>query len=353
MKILLFGEFSGVHTNLKYGLRKLGHEVTLVSDGDGVKNMTGADVNIRCRSKGRILRGVETRLRFLACLRRLKGYDVVQYIDPFFVRLPFEHHLTYLKLLKKRNGAVFYNGCGNDPYITMTMINQKYSPLHNEVKEECFDGILKKLNVKAICSTLRTYRQFDGIVSSTFTYHDALSRQSNYRGFVPFPARLDVEVPPLDYHGKINIFFGYIRKTFKGANYILQALERLQDEYADRVCVNVVNRVPYDTYIRMFRNSHIFIDQACSSGYGMNTLLGLAAGKVVLSGCEPGMRQLVGVDCPVINILPDAEDIYQNLRSLIDDPGRIKKITGESRAFAERVHDPVEVARKYLQIWTA
>ncbi len=36
-KILLFGEFSGLHTNLKEGLEELGYEVTIVSAGDGKK----------------------------------------------------------------------------------------------------------------------------------------------------------------------------------------------------------------------------------------------------------------------------------------------------------------------------
>lgn len=34
MRILLVGEYSGVHTNLKVGLEKLGAEVLLVSEGD-------------------------------------------------------------------------------------------------------------------------------------------------------------------------------------------------------------------------------------------------------------------------------------------------------------------------------
>ena len=34
MKILLFGEYSNVHWTLAEGLRTLGHEVTVVSNGD-------------------------------------------------------------------------------------------------------------------------------------------------------------------------------------------------------------------------------------------------------------------------------------------------------------------------------
>ena len=38
MKILLMGEYSNVHATLAEGLRKLGHEVTVLSNGDFWKN---------------------------------------------------------------------------------------------------------------------------------------------------------------------------------------------------------------------------------------------------------------------------------------------------------------------------
>ena len=38
MKILLLGEYSNVHATLAKGLRALGHEVTVASNGDFWKN---------------------------------------------------------------------------------------------------------------------------------------------------------------------------------------------------------------------------------------------------------------------------------------------------------------------------
>lgn len=37
MKILLIGEYSRLHNSLKEGLQHLGHDVTLISTGDGMK----------------------------------------------------------------------------------------------------------------------------------------------------------------------------------------------------------------------------------------------------------------------------------------------------------------------------
>lgn len=38
MKILLLGEYSNVHNTLAEGLRQLGHQVTVASNGDFWKN---------------------------------------------------------------------------------------------------------------------------------------------------------------------------------------------------------------------------------------------------------------------------------------------------------------------------
>ena len=46
MKILLVGEFSGVHNNLKKGLIELGHDVILAADGDGFKSF-GYDLRLK------------------------------------------------------------------------------------------------------------------------------------------------------------------------------------------------------------------------------------------------------------------------------------------------------------------
>ena len=45
MRILLIGEYSGLHNSLKEGLEKNGHEVTLIGSGDGFKKYP-MDINI-------------------------------------------------------------------------------------------------------------------------------------------------------------------------------------------------------------------------------------------------------------------------------------------------------------------
>ena len=44
MRVLLVGEFSGFYLNLKQGLQELGVDVTLAANGDGWKQIPGADI---------------------------------------------------------------------------------------------------------------------------------------------------------------------------------------------------------------------------------------------------------------------------------------------------------------------
>lgn len=52
MRILLIGEFSNVHATLAKGFRELGHEVTVVSNGNGWRNYDRDISMIRERPPG-------------------------------------------------------------------------------------------------------------------------------------------------------------------------------------------------------------------------------------------------------------------------------------------------------------
>lgn len=83
MKILLLGDYSNVHATLAKGLRELGHEVVVASDGDGWKNYE-RDVDLRRKSK---TKWASFRYFFylLRHFRHFRNFDVVQLINPIFL----------------------------------------------------------------------------------------------------------------------------------------------------------------------------------------------------------------------------------------------------------------------------
>ena len=82
MKILLIGEFSGLHSNLMRGLIKLGCDVEMISLGDTFKKFdSGINVSSVKKFPFSLLEN-ELSIPFKNLVQRLGRYDVVQFVNP-------------------------------------------------------------------------------------------------------------------------------------------------------------------------------------------------------------------------------------------------------------------------------
>ena len=144
MKILLIGEYSNLHNSLKKGLIELGHEVTLVSFGDGFKDFP-SDIKLSQKKFSNSLWFLKSvfnfifkypysfyvkSIKFQRVIDKLKGYEIVQLINEHAIGgLPTIEKFQ-IKRLKKTNGALFLLSSGDDftsiSYY-MTSDEMKYS----------------------------------------------------------------------------------------------------------------------------------------------------------------------------------------------------------------------------------
>ena len=122
MKILLIGEYSNVHWTLAEGLRELGHKVTVVSNGDFWKNYP-RDIDVS-RPAGK-LAGFRMMARLYMLLPRLRGYDIVQFINPMFFELKAERLFSLYRYLRRHNRRVVLGAFGMDWYWVHTCTKQK------------------------------------------------------------------------------------------------------------------------------------------------------------------------------------------------------------------------------------
>lgn len=153
MKILLVGEFSRLHNSLKEGLEKLGHQVTLIGDGDHFKNFP-VDISLKPKissqnwlfQKFRVgiyklsrvdLDQWETSWRFSKLQKELQGFDIVQFIHSNALKTPLKQQLKQVDFLKKHNKKLFLITCGNDYRIVKYNLSKKakYSPLTPYLEE--------------------------------------------------------------------------------------------------------------------------------------------------------------------------------------------------------------------------
>ena len=120
MKVLLLGEFSGLHQNLAVGLSNSGHEVVRAGFGDGFKKIK-TDINLDS-SKATVMAAVERRLNLMSNLSYFKGFDIVQLINPFCLFYYPVLSKALIRYLKRNNKKVFVLAAGTDSYYL------KYAP---------------------------------------------------------------------------------------------------------------------------------------------------------------------------------------------------------------------------------
>lgn len=364
MKILLLGEYSNVHWTLAEGLRALGHQVCVASHGDFWKNYR-RDISLVRPTQGK-WDGIRYLAKVLATLPRLRGYDVVQLINPCFLELKAERLYAIYNYLRRHNGKVFLGGYGMDYYWVHTCRTTqtfRYSDFNfgatlrdsKDIRHEIADWIDSEK------SRLNQYiaNDCDGIPTGLYEYYACYHPHFPKKtAFIPFPINMGSLSPkePRPEGRPIRFFIGIqrTRSEYKGTDIMLRALERVHQQYPDQCEIVKAESVPYDEYQHMMNSSDVILDQLYSYTPAMNALLAMGKGLILVGGGEPENYDIIHETelRPIINVLPNEEDVYRQLEQLVLHPERINQLSEESRLYVERHHDHVKVAQQYVDFWT-
>ncbi len=375
MKILLIGEYSGLHNTLKKGLQDLGHHVVLVSTGDAFKKYP-ADILLNKKYNSGLLKKIKVAIykltkkditsiavknQFFKHQDTFKNFDVVQLINESPLGIHPTEEKNIISFLKKHNKKLFLLSCGTDVTNVQYALNKKlrysvfYDYFNGKAPKKQFDFALKYTTPPFIKLHNYVHSVLDGIISSDLDYHIPLQGNQKYKGLIPNPINLSelpfIENPVKD---KINIFLGINRSNYytKGIRFFEEAIHRIQKKYAAKITVKIVENLPYATYIKSYNKAHIILDQVLSYDQGYNALEAMAKGKVVFTGAEKEFYEYYGLENPVaINALPDAQHIADELEKLIINPEKITQIAKNARAFIEKQHNNIAIAKKYIATW--
>jgi len=366
MKVLLLGDYSNVHWTLAEGLRALGQEAVVVSNGDGWKDYR-RDVDLRRKSLGK----ADTLAYYLRCwrvVRQLRGFDVVQLINPVFLDLRAKRIPPFYKALRRQNGRMFLGAFGMDHYWVKTCLDCqtfRYSdfnigprarteePYNQAFIRDWLDGEKTELNQ-------RIAEDADGIISGLYEY-DCCYRPCfpGKTTFIPFPIDLSSVAPktPRREGAPVRFFVGVqkTRDTYKGTDIMLRALERVKARHPEACEVVRVENAPYAEYVRLMDSSDVILDQLYSYTPAMNALVAMAKGLVVVGGGEPENYEILGEKelRPIINVVPDEDDVFRKLEDLALHPERLAQLSADSVEYVRRHHDHVKVAQRYLDAWQA
>lgn len=367
MKILLMGDASNYHATLAIGLRNLGHDVTVASNGSYWMD-TPRDISLsRLGSKlgGAIL---WTRLNTVLA-SKLKGYDVVQLHSPVFVDLRPHRVARIFDKLRRGNGSVFLTALGTDSNYVDECLDPR-SPI--EYSEWSLwgtpapyrlanPGLVNQWQAKPLSDLCRKiYDEVDGVVSALYEYDVACRRLvgSDRLCYGGLPINLDRSVPldrPLG-EGKIKLFLGRHRSRLleKGTDLLERVGREVVSSDSANFTLEIVENLPYNEYIGRLRSADIVFDQLYSYTPATNALLAMAIGQVAVSGGEEAFYRFIGENelRPVINAVPGRERaLVGRILSFASHRGDLNALGRQGREFVRKHHDVNIVAERFVRFW--
>lgn len=367
-RILLLGEYSNVHWTLAEALRSLGCDVTVASGGDAWKGYRrDVDLSHRLTLWGH----VSFAFRLLLALPRMRGYDIVQLINPVFFEMRPALHRFIFDYLRRSNRVLVLGAFGMDYY--WVQVNRDIRPMRysdsNMGGEPRTDAVARKdmeiwigTDAERLCRHVACAS--DAIVAGLYEYWVTygLAEGGCLKGrtvFIPFPvavAKDGCSMPQvLRQDAPLRIFVGISkgRSQYKGTDIMMRAAERLRHDYPDKVELLVAEGVPFAEYRQMMDGSDVILDQLYSYTPAMNALLAMSKGIVCVGGGEPEHYDLLGEAelRPIVNVEPDEKCVYNALEALVLHPERLPELKRQSMEYVHRHHDPRNVALRYLDLY--
>ncbi len=372
MNILLVGEYSGLHNNLKNGLLSLGHKVTLLNYGDSWKKFK-TDINLKNNvfwPLNIFLDEVNFKLFIVSRqLKKTNKYDVVQFINPLITNTRLQilfrnlHINNYIvKNLISCGKCSALLGAGDDHYYFKAIEDEmfEYNPisetekydmnwLRNLYSQWWKNPLLRLWNIEMV-------KLVNGVIPCSYSY------SQGYNKYVPDKTLPDIAFP-IDLEktqyvgnnitdGSIQVMHGLSRSGFKGSNVIKEAFTILKKKYPEHSFI-IYDKLPYIEYIKLLRSTNILVDQLNSYSYGMNALLGLSMGKIVISGCEDVIKRQDGFGTcrGLINSKPNTTYLVKIIENIILNREQFSEIGLESRNYVKKYHSASVIAEKYINEW--
>lgn len=348
MRVLFLGEFSGLYKYIVEGLKEIGIEVDWYANGDHWKKIGGMTGTLEGNTGFKLYDKIIFPL--LQC-SKWKNYDIVQIVCPiiFSPRI----NVPLLKWIKKKNKKLILTSAGTDVELYRFYKAGKFKlPYYafddcDYLKEWYEDGKPYAINDEKVL------RLVDYIIPTCYEYNEVYRNHPKYLQMIPMAINTDsIEYQENVVKDKIVIFHGINREVFKGTPFIREAMKSIGDKYPNEVEMVIDGRMPFGEYTKLLKRTNIVIDQCKGYTCGINALLSMAMGKVVVGGNEK-IAHIRNVDdsSPVINIRPDVENIEEALEWIVTNKDKITDLGRESRRYVENVHDYRKVAKQYVDAW--
>ena len=343
MKILLVGDYSGVHTAIKEELKKRGHKVAVVDGKDGFKNYP-SDIDLGKNAITPLGKQIEN-IRLRHQLKKMKDYDIVQFINPY----PIYEYLTSEQIMELMDSAklsvVLLCGCDGAFYRNYSKIDANLCRKCEEI-EKAGKCCYRKINQQYLKYEEEFYKKVDVMIPLDWCYQDMHNTDSEKIKMVellPMPITINSE-PVITVGDKLKVLHPLNRKGVKGTPVIREAFIQLERKYKNRAEFIIDGRMPYKQYEELMKSVDIVLDQTYSASAGMTALLAMEQGKIVMGGnldnaiLEEQVRR--HQELPMLSLGDNVTSIIENVSNLLDMSNeQLLQKKKDSRIYIKKYHD--------------
>ncbi|CAI3507152.1 glycosyltransferase [Enterococcus cecorum] len=356
MRILLIGEYSGLNRYLKDGLIKLGHDAQLAAMGDGWKNIPGADYRLWELENGNSIKSFFSRLSSSREIVKsvFCNYDVVHFIHP----IPFSTLINYSNIsniAKQNNKVLSVEAAGYDYALIKAYKNDKFEYyIDNFLLETPYTNSL--IRGTFFCQLERAVlNKMDIIIPGLYEYSVGYENNPKLHSVIPMPVNTDLlEYSENKVSDKVVFFHGLNRENAKGTKYIREAFEIINKKYPNQVETIIEGHLPFEKYVNLINKVNVMVDQCCCYGYGINALISMAKGKVLMTGAHDKTLEAFGLkreECPIFNAIPDVKQLVEQMSYIIEHKELIPEWGLKSRKYVENLHSCEKIAQQYIDAW--
>lgn len=237
-----------------------------------------------------------------------------------------------------------YNGCdARQKYPTIRRVD--YSACH---EKDCYGGICTQsrdhLRQKRI-EKVSKYVEHIFAVNPDLMYFLPIDKTT----FLPYAVAGWDEIERVDFKldKKIKILHSPTNREAKGTKYILSALERLKGKF-NNIEIIIVEKVPYQKALSLYREAHIVIDQVLIGWYGGFGVEVMKMGKPLAVFIREEDLKFIPQDMAkdlreaIININPF--NIVEVIMKYIENPKLLYQKSIAGLEYVYKWHDPKYVA---------
>lgn len=246
---------------------------------------------------------------------------------------------------KRSKLFVTYNGCDiRQKYPTME--RTKIAACHQEM---CYDGVCNDRFWDG--QRQRAMEKMGRYVDHMWALNPDLLHflPKENSSFLPYTVcNWETKLYPPHPRGKLLIVHAPTQRVTKGTLYLFEAIDQLKREFPSQFEVRLVEGLPFQEALAIYRRADLIVDQLLIGWYGGFAVECMLMGKpVVVRIAEEDLCYLPSAMAEELRgavIWADPSTVYEQLRRAIEDRLWLMECGKRAAAYARRWHDPAYVA---------